>query len=157
VATAQQTASNALTAANGAQSAANAAQTTANAAQSGLSGKADRTELAPFAPKESPQFTGDPKAPTPAVTDNDTSVATTAFVRAAIAQYAPASSSSAVADLVWDPPTQTWMSAAGVSVTSRPNVKLVRLNGTTGADATRPSWAGIGDQLIPHPDSPLAG
>ena len=34
-----------------------------------------------------PTFTGDPKAPTPAVTDNDTSIATTAFVRAAMAAF----------------------------------------------------------------------
>jgi hypothetical protein len=33
----------------------------------------------------SPTFTGDPKAPTPATADNDTSIATTAFVKAAIA------------------------------------------------------------------------
>ena len=32
----------------------------------------------------SPTFTGDPKAPTPALGDNDTSIATTAFVRSAI-------------------------------------------------------------------------
>ncbi|MNJ19562.1 hypothetical protein D3C77_138840 [compost metagenome] len=37
--------------------------------------------LALKAPLASPTFTGDPKAPTPAVTDNDTSVATTAFVQ----------------------------------------------------------------------------
>lgn len=35
-----------------------------------------------LAPKASPTFTGDPKAPTPATSDNDTSVATTAFVKA---------------------------------------------------------------------------
>lgn len=34
------------------------------------------------APLASPTFTGDPKAPTPAVADNDTSIATTAFVKA---------------------------------------------------------------------------
>ena len=38
-----------------------------------------------FAPLASPTFTGDPKAPTPTAGDNDTSVATTAFVTAAIA------------------------------------------------------------------------
>lgn len=38
-----------------------------------------------FAPINSPTFTGDPKAPTPAPGDNDTSIATTAFVKAAIA------------------------------------------------------------------------
>jgi hypothetical protein len=35
-----------------------------------------------FAPLASPVFTGDPKAPTPATADNDTSIATTAFVKA---------------------------------------------------------------------------
>lgn len=40
--------------------------------------------LATKAPVDSPTFTGDPKAPTPATTDNDTSIATTAFVQAAI-------------------------------------------------------------------------
>lgn len=34
------------------------------------------------APLASPTFTGDPKAPTPATADNDTSIATTAFVKA---------------------------------------------------------------------------
>jgi len=35
-----------------------------------------------FAPLASPLFTGDPQAPTPASADNDTSIATTAFVKA---------------------------------------------------------------------------
>ncbi|WP_414628457.1 glycine-rich domain-containing protein [Pseudomonas guariconensis] len=43
--------------------------------------------LALKAPLASPIFTGDPRAPTPAVTDNDTSLATTAFVKAVLAQY----------------------------------------------------------------------
>jgi hypothetical protein len=34
------------------------------------------------APLDSPSFTGDPKAPTPSTADNDTSIATTAFVKA---------------------------------------------------------------------------
>ena len=36
------------------------------------------------APLASPTFTGDPQAPTPAAGDNDTSIATTAFVKAAV-------------------------------------------------------------------------
>ncbi len=36
------------------------------------------------APLASPTFTGDPKAPTPSSTDNDTSIATTAFVQSVI-------------------------------------------------------------------------
>jgi alpha-tubulin suppressor-like RCC1 family protein len=41
--------------------------------------------LAPKAPLASPVFTGNPQAPTPTAGDNDTSLATTAFVTAAIA------------------------------------------------------------------------
>lgn len=43
--------------------------------------------LALKAPLASPVFSGDPKAPTPAVTDNDTSIATTAFVRGVMSQF----------------------------------------------------------------------
>jgi hypothetical protein len=49
-----------------------------------------------LAPKASPVFTGDPQAPTPATSDNDTSIATTAFVKA---QYLQNS-------VVFDPPSQ---------------------------------------------------
>ncbi|HGW7753889.1 TPA: phage tail protein, partial [Escherichia coli] len=37
-----------------------------------------------YAPKESPTFTGTPKAPTPAAGNNTTQIATTAFVQAAL-------------------------------------------------------------------------
>jgi len=40
------------------------------------------SDLALKAPIASPTFTGDPKAPTPATADNDTSIATTAYVKA---------------------------------------------------------------------------
>ena len=39
-------------------------------------------DLSAYATLASPTFTGDPKAPTPATADNDTSIATTAFVKA---------------------------------------------------------------------------
>jgi hypothetical protein len=42
------------------------------------------SDLALKAPLASPTFTGDPKAPTPLAGDNDTSIATTAFVTAAV-------------------------------------------------------------------------
>src|SRR5215207_7682856 len=46
----------------------------------------DATEQdAAAAPLESPALTGDPTAPTPPVGDNDTSIATTAFVTSALA------------------------------------------------------------------------
>jgi hypothetical protein len=46
---------------------------------------ANTVSTAGLAPLASPVFTGDPQAPTPATSDNDQSVATTAFVKAAIA------------------------------------------------------------------------
>lgn len=46
-----------------------------------------RPDLSVYVPKESPTFTGNPTAPTPAATDNDTSIATTAFTRAAMALF----------------------------------------------------------------------
>lgn len=42
------------------------------------------SDLAAKAPLASPTFTGDPKAPTPTAGDNDTSIATTAFVSTAL-------------------------------------------------------------------------
>src|SRR5262245_23187987 len=52
-------------------------------------------DLTSYAPLASPAFSGDPRAPTPAVGDNDTSVATTAFVTAAIAAI-PAAPAAAI-------------------------------------------------------------
>lgn len=47
------------------------------------------TALAAKAPLVNPVFTGDPQAPTPATGDNDTSIATTAYVKANIALVPP--------------------------------------------------------------------
>jgi hypothetical protein len=55
------------------------------------------TALGPYALIASPTFTGDPQAPTPATADNDTSIATTAFVKAqgyATSGSVPAASST---------------------------------------------------------------
>ena len=46
--------------------------------------------LAALAPLASPAFTGNPTAPTPSPGDADTSVATTAFIAAALAAFLPA-------------------------------------------------------------------
>lgn len=42
------------------------------------------TDLSKYAPLDSPLFIGDPRGPTPPAGDNDTSLATTAWVRSAI-------------------------------------------------------------------------
>lgn len=47
----------------------------------------------------SPTFTGDPKAPTPATADNDTSIATTAYVQANLANYTPTAGLASFAPL----------------------------------------------------------
>jgi hypothetical protein len=53
-------------------------------ASGAVSGTGFTNLLAPYALLASPTFTGDPKAPTPATGDNDNSIATTAFVTAAL-------------------------------------------------------------------------
>jgi hypothetical protein len=59
------------------------------------------------APLASPVFTGDPQAPTPATADNDTSIATTAFCKAAIiatgavAMVAASAPASPVTGQIW--------------------------------------------------------
>lgn len=67
-----------------------AADASAQRTSLGLGTMATET-AANYAPLASPTFTGDPKAPTPATSDNDTSVATTAFVNA----YCPTASTTA--------------------------------------------------------------
>ena len=58
------------------------------AADSAAAGGALAAQLAALAPLASPVFTGNPTAPTPATSDNDTSIATTAFVKAVLSAYA---------------------------------------------------------------------
>lgn len=67
-----------------------AADASAQRTSLGLGTMATET-AANYALLASPTFTGDPKAPTPATSDNDTSIATTAFVNA----YCPTASTTA--------------------------------------------------------------
>jgi hypothetical protein len=67
----------------------------------------------------SPTFTGDPKAPTPSVGDNDTSVATTAFVTQAVGAvtvdaYTKAQADTKFVDVTGDTMTGTLWSYTGV-------------------------------------------
>jgi hypothetical protein len=59
------------------------------------------------APVASPTFTGDPKAPTPAPGDNDTSIATTAFVNNAVSSKADLASPTFTGDPKAPTPTVT--------------------------------------------------
>jgi phage-related tail fiber protein len=56
------------------------------------------TLMAQKAPLASPVLTGDPRAPTPAQGDNDTSIATTAFVQAALAMFGVGASAAVITD-----------------------------------------------------------
>jgi hypothetical protein len=61
---------------------------TANAPLS-LTGTTLSIDLSAYAPLASPTFTGNPQAPTPTAGDNDTSIATTAFVVTKAGNYLP--------------------------------------------------------------------
>lgn len=85
---AQGSATTASNAAGTATTEADRSKTEADRAQ----GYADSINPGSLAPINSPTFTGDPKAPTPAKADNDTSIATTAHVKLVVADYAPLAS-----------------------------------------------------------------
>ena len=76
----------------------------------------------------SPVFTGDPKAPTPPPGDNDTSVATTAFVQAALAGGVPA---GAVMHFAMNAPPTGWLKANGALVSRTTYAALFAAIGTT--------------------------
>lgn len=67
-----------------------------------------QAQLGLKAPTDSPAFTGNPTAPTPVATDNDTSIATTAFVRAAMALFG-LGANTPILDSSHDLNTQTTM------------------------------------------------
>lgn len=75
-------ASGSATAAGNSATAAAGSATTAKNEADRAKGYADGMNPSQFAPINSPLFTGDPRAPNPPAGDNDTSVATTAFVTA---------------------------------------------------------------------------
>src|SRR5215475_1705099 len=69
---------------------ANQAGTTRSITVSQIADRVVTSHLGNYAPIDSPGFTGNPTAPTPITSDNDTSLATTAYVRSAISTYSPA-------------------------------------------------------------------
>lgn len=97
------------------------------------------TEKAPLA---SPAFTGNPTAPTPATVDNDTSIATTAFVQAVVAAQPAGMSPSN------DVPLINGVAAAGTSVTGSRSDHVHPTDTSRAAAATL--TAHTGDTANPH-------
>ena len=93
-----------------------------------------------FAPLASPTFTGDPKAPTPALGDNDTSVATTAYVTTAIADLADVY-------VRWVPYTGPPQSFLNQDMTRDGDWTMVANKNTS--DRPAPSASGTEEDLLP--------
>lgn len=87
--------------------------------------------LALKAPLASPIFTGDPRAPTPATADNDSSIATTAFVRNVLARYGLGTDTA----FIWTGNIDQIRETGVYTIT----------NGTTG---TFPVFTGTGERLL---------
>ncbi len=85
-------------------------------------------DLSTLAPLASPTFTGDPKAPTPSTADNDTSIATTAYVQANLASYAPKAS-----------PALTGVPTAPTASAGNNSTQIA----TTAYVDTAPVWRGV--------------
>jgi microcystin-dependent protein len=100
----------------------------------------------------SPTFTGDPKAPTPLSTDNDTSIATTAFVQAVVSALVPAG--TMVKTAATSAPTG-WLLANGAAVSRTTYATLFANIGTTygaGDGSTTFNLPDMRGRVAVHPD-----
>lgn len=113
--------------------------------------------VAAGAPLASPVFTGNPTAPTPSPGDNDTSIATTAFVTAAITAALAAVARGAPGDIRWafDNTPQTWETeldgktiAGGVAL--YPAVASRYPWMVSGADLKIPDYRGMFPRIWAH-------
>jgi hypothetical protein len=86
---------------------------------------------ADYAPLASPVFTGNPRGPTPAANDNDTSLATTAYVQTELADYAPLAS-----------PTLTGVPAAPTAAALTNTTQIATTAFVTTADNLKANLAG---------------
>lgn len=106
------------------------------------------TGLALKADIASPTFTGDPKAPTPSVGDNDTSIATTAFVRAEFATLAsPAFTGTPTAPTATTGTSTTQIATTAFVGATAFNSALPSQTGNAGkyvtTDGANASWAKV--------------
>jgi hypothetical protein len=99
------------------------------------------TAITPLAPLASPALTGNPTAPTPTAGDNDTSVATTAFVTGAIttatANYLPLAGGTLTGSLTVNGSGSAIVGEVGLGAAPSANTGIVQIRGTyTTAGAT---------------------
>lgn len=116
------------------------------------------TLLAAKAPLASPSLTGNPLAPTPAPGDNDTSIATTAFVAAAMAALVP---SGTIVKTAASAAPSGWIMADGSVVTrGGANAALFAAIGTTygaGDGSTTFALPNLKGRVPIHPDGGTFG
>jgi len=112
---------------------------------------ATQTALSAKAPLASPVFTGTPTAPTATAGGNNTQLATTAFVTAAIATALSSSGASPVYVIYYDTASATWKGHGGAAVpATAPAGVLIRLVDKRGADVADYSgaqWTGVSDWM----------
>lgn len=98
-----------------------------------------------MAPLASPTFTGDPKAPTPATSDNDTSIATTAYVKAQLVDTAltgnPTAPTASTADNDTSIATTAFVKAAIALLVDSSPATLDTLNELAAALGDDPNFA----------------
>jgi len=82
------------------------------------------TAASTYAPLASPALTGNPTAPTPATSDNDTSIATTAFVNA----YAPAASTTVAGKVELATEAETVQGTSTTLAVTPMGLSMARLN-----------------------------
>lgn len=103
---------------------------------------ANTTSLSSYATLASPTFTGNPTAPTPAVGDNDTSIATTAFVTAAVTAAAPDLSGYA-------PLASPALTGVPTGPTAAPGTSTTQLATTAFVTASAPNLSGYAPLASP--------
>lgn len=97
-----------------------------------------KRELKPLAgtPSDSVNLTGEPKAPTPSTESNDTSIATTAFTKAAIAAAAPSEATTQASGLM-SAADKTKLDGVATSATANaPYTSTPAANGTASAGSS---------------------
>lgn len=113
-------------------------------------------DLALKAPLASPAFTGNPTAPTPAAADNDTSIATTAFVQTELASFSPAAAPAMPVTHAGTTGMECWYACGQLGNGSPSGVSLTA-GSLYAIPFVPPSRGGTMDQFAVHVSTTSAG